>query len=131
MNSSTSRRKILIIEDQPSIRNILYILLAGLDCEGEVANSSEQALGMISRGSFDAVLLDLRCADLPPQEMVSRIKKISPSLVGRVLIITGEITDPKTMEWIEQQCLIHVPVTRLMQELWGPLRVMLGLASTP
>ena len=31
------RRKVLIIEDEPSIRNVLFVLLAGLGCEGEQA----------------------------------------------------------------------------------------------
>src|SRR6266478_288237 len=130
MNPNAARRKILIIEDEPLIRNVLFVLLAGLDCDSEIAYSGRQALGMISRNKFDAVLLDIRCAEVQPEEMVSEIMKIRPNLVGRVLVITGEVADPKTMEWIEQHCLAHVSGSRLTQELWGRLRVMLGGAST-
>ena len=131
MQAKVPRRKVLIIEDEPSIRNILYVLLAGFDCDSEIAYSGKQALGMISRSSFDAVLLDLRSAEAPPEEMVSQMKKIRPNLVGRVLVITGEISDPRTMEWIDRHSLSHLPGNRLMQDLWGRLRTILGLAPSP
>lgn len=128
IKSSDPRRKILVVEDDASIRNTLYVLLAGLDCESEIAYNGQQALRMISRESFDAVLLDLRSSLVPAEEMVAQIKQLSPSLVGRVLVITGEVADPKTLEWIESQCLASIAGNRLMSELWGRLRVMLGLA---
>jgi len=33
MNASTPRRKILIMEDESSLRNILKVLVRGLSCE--------------------------------------------------------------------------------------------------
>jgi len=128
MNPTVPHRRILVVEDEPAIRNILYVLLARLDCESEIAHSGQQALGMISRGSFDAVLLDLRSSQVPAREVVAHIKQMSPSLVGRVLVITGEVTDPKTLEWIESQCLTPIAGNRLMSDLWNRLRVLLGLA---
>jgi len=128
MAKAPSMRRVLIIEDEPSIRNVLYVLLAGLGCEGEVAYSGQQALTMISRKNFDAVLLDLRCTNLGTEEVVSQIKDIRPSLVGRVLVITGEVTDARSMEIIERYLLPHIPRARLASDLWGKLRAILGLA---
>lgn len=120
------RRKVLVIEDESSIRNMIYVLLGALKCEGDVAYSGQQALAMIRRESFDAVLLDLRCANLDPDQVISKIHEIRPSLVGRVLFITGEVSDSKAMELIEHSCVPCVRRTRLMQELWGRLRLLLG-----
>ena len=125
-----ARRRVLIIEDEPTIRNVLYVLLAALGCEGDVAYSGQQALAMISHQKFDAVLLDLRCSNAPVEHMVSQIKEIRPSLLGRVLVITGEVTDPQAMELIERHLLPCVRASRLMSDLWGQLRGLLG-ASTP
>jgi DNA-binding NtrC family response regulator len=125
-----AQRKVLIIEDEPTIRNVLYVLLAALGCESDVAYSGQQALAMLSRQKFDAVLLDLRCANAPAEQVVSQIKEIRPSLLGRVLVITGEVTDPQAMELIERHVLPHIPGNRLMSDLWGQLRGLLG-ATTP
>ncbi len=125
-----ARRKVLVIEDEPSIRNLLYVLLAGLGCESETAYTDEQGLFKISRESFDAVLLDLRCATLPTDEVVSQIKEVRPNLIGRVLVITSEVSDPQTMETIERLCLPHVPRSRVLQELRALLKPILEMPSS-
>ena len=131
LNNRQQLRKVLIIEDEPSMRNVLYVLLAGLGCEGDIAHDGRQALAMIEKESFDAVLLDLRCSELPAGEMVSAIKELRPNLMGRVLVITGEVSDPQTMEMIRTNCWPHIPRQRVMQELWGRLRALLGLSQSP
>jgi two-component system response regulator PilR (NtrC family) len=131
VSAALARRKILVIEDEPSIRNVIYVLLAGLGCESDVAHDGRQALAMLQHENFDAVLLDLRCSELPPEHVVSQIREIRPNLVGRVLVITGEVADPQTLEMIERNCLPHVPRSRLMQELWERLRNLLGFSRSP
>jgi CheY-like chemotaxis protein len=73
------QRKVLIVEEESSVRNLIYTLLGGLGYEGEVAYSGQQALAMIARQPFDAVLLDLRCSDLTPERAVSGIGDSSQS----------------------------------------------------
>ena len=131
MDHGHQLRSVLIIEDEPSIRNVLYVLLAGLGCEGNVAHSAQEALAMIEKQSFDAVLLDLRCSEMPAKEVVSAIKELRPSLVGRVLVITGEVSDPQTLETIKKNRWSHIPRQRVMQELWERLRSLLGFSPSP
>lgn len=119
-------RRVLVVEDEPSIRNLIYVLLAALQCEGEVAYSGQQAVAMMKRESFDAVLLDLRCSSDSAEQVVSKIRAIRPSLIGRILFITSEVSDPATMQMIERNCLPYVRQQRLMNELWDRLRVVLS-----
>jgi DNA-binding NtrC family response regulator len=128
ISAGPTHRKVLIVEDEPSIRNVLYVLLAGLGFDGDVAHSGRQALSMITRESFDAVLLDLRCSDMAAEQVVAKIGEIQPSLVGRVLIITGEVTDPPTLEFIERYTLPSVPRHRVLQDIGHCLRAVLGVA---
>lgn len=121
------RRKVLIIEDEPSIRNILYVLVAGLGYDGDVASDAHQALSMIRQDQFDAVLLDLRSAQLP--QMVSAITELRPSLVGRVLVITGEVSDPNTLKMLERYAVPHVPRSRVTSDLSRSIAQMDGLSS--
>jgi DNA-binding response OmpR family regulator len=124
-------RHVLVVEGEPSIRNLFYVLLAGLGCEGDIADTGRQALAMIAKESFYAVLLDLRCSEMPAGEMVAAIRELRPNLVGRVLVITGEVSDPQVMEMIEKNCWPCIPRQRIMQELWGRLRAILGLSQAP
>ena len=129
MAAIPSRRKVLIIEDEPSIRNVLYVLLAGVGCDGDVAHDTDQALSMIRKDQFDAVLLDLRSAHLPPEQMVSAITELRPSLVGRVLVITGEVSDPGTLEMLKRYAMPHVPRSRITSELSRGIAQIDGLTS--
>jgi len=131
VNQAFRPRNVLIVEGEPSIRNVLYVLLAGLGCEGDIAHNGHQALAKIEKESFDAVLLDLRCSEIPAEEMVSAIRELRPNLLGRVLVITGEVSDPKAMEMIRNNCWPHITRQRVMQELWGRLRTLLGLSQSP
>ncbi len=129
MSTSAARRKVLIIEDDASIRNALYVLLAGQQCDGDVATSGRQALSMIRRESFDAILLDMRCQNVLPEQMLSQISYLRPNLVGRVLVITGEVADPKCLELIERNCLPHVSRSRLATDLLSEIRALLGFSN--
>src|SRR5712692_2068636 len=126
-SADSTRRKVLIVEDDASIRNVLYVLLAGLGFDGDVAHSGRQALELASRESFDAVLLDLRSSDMATEQVVSGIKQVQPSLVGRVLVITGEVADQQTLETVERYALHHMPRHRVMQDIGSRLKVVLGV----
>jgi DNA-binding response OmpR family regulator len=91
--------------------------LAGLGYDGDAASDAYQGLSMIRRGEFDAVLLDLRSSQLPPDQMVCAISNLRPSLVGRVLVITGEVSHPRTIEMLERYALPHVRRSRITTDL--------------
>jgi two-component system response regulator GlrR len=127
MNRTPQHRKVLIVEDEPSIRNVLYVLLAGLGCEGDSVPDGQQALAKIRREQFDAVLVDLRCANVNAKVVVPQIQEVRPNLLGRVLVITGEVADAATLDMIERNCLQHLPEDRLRRDLLDQLRVLLGI----
>ena len=64
-------------------------------------------------------------------KMVSAIRELRPNLVGRVLVITGEVSDPQTLEMIRKNSRPHIPRQRVMQELWGRLRALLSFSQSP
>jgi len=130
LNPGFRPRNVLVVEGEPSIRNVLYVLLAGLGCEGGIARDGRQALAMIEKESFDAVLLDLRCSGIPTGEMVSAIRELRPNLVGRVLVITGEVSDPQTMQRIKMNCRPPISRQRVKQERWERLRTLLGISKS-
>jgi DNA-binding response OmpR family regulator len=136
MGTGIPLRKVLIIEDEPSIRNTLYSLLASLGFDslgfdGDEAHRAQQALAMVSREKFDAVLLDLRCSDVLTEEVVSGIHRIRPSLTGYVLVVTGEVVGAETLELIERYALSRVPRNRLLQDLVGWLRAVFSITPLP
>jgi len=130
MGNAGSRRRVLIIEDEPSIRNVLYVLLASIGCDAETATNGAQALAMVQREQFDALLLDLRCSDLEPEMVLSNVYRIRPSLIGRVLVVAAEVADEKALELFARNFRVHVRRDQL-DEVKGVMRAMLTLAPSP
>lgn len=131
MKTAIQDRKVLLVEGEPVAGNVLRNLLNKLGCHGEVAADGQQALAMVSRKDFDAVLLDLRSSNLPPEEVVSGIHDIRPSLVGRVLVITGEVDDRETLDLVERYFLLQIRQSRLFKDLSGRLRALLRISPSP
>ena len=131
MKSPSHHRKVLLIESEPATRDALRVLVNNLGCQGEVADDGHEALALIRCKDFDAVLLDLRSASLPPEEVVSGIHDLRPSLVGRVLVITGEVADSSTLDLIERYFLLQIRQSRVTFDLAGRLRALLRLSPVP
>ena len=84
---------------------------------------------MIRQDQFDAVLLDLRSSELPMEQMVCAITELRPSLVGRVLVISGEVSSPTTLKMLERYAVPHVPRSRVTSDLSRSIAQMDGLSS--
>jgi DNA-binding NtrC family response regulator len=115
--AAKSRRKILIVEDRPSVTNILYVLLEVLNYEGEVAMGGAQALSMIARENYDAILLDLRYSNPFSEDMLAKIRELQPSLADCILEVSGEPKDSNFLNQIARPSLPRPSDIRLMEDV--------------
>ena len=79
--------KILIVDDEPGVRESLSELLR---IEGYLVGSAEsgdRALKSLKEDDFDLVLLDLRMPGIDGVEVMGEIRKLHPDT--RIIIITG------------------------------------------
>lgn len=79
--------RILVVDDELSMREFLSILLEREGYLVETAGSAEEALRQMETSLFDLVLSDVQMPGLGGIELLSRIKKISPET--GVLMITA------------------------------------------
>jgi diguanylate cyclase (GGDEF)-like protein len=78
--------KLLIIDDEEQIRNLLMDLLGGL-YECCTASSAEEALAALSERTFDLVISDIDMGRMSGLELVPRVHSLSPDTV--VVMISG------------------------------------------
>lgn len=127
MEACFKARKVLLIEGEPVARQALQALLNNPGCHGEVVADERKALDVVRHEHFDAVLLDLRSSAMRPAEVIAGIHHIRPSLVGRVLVITGEVDDQATLELVVRYFLRLMRRSRLKVDLAGRLRALLRI----
>jgi CheY-like chemotaxis protein len=81
------RGKILVVDDERSVREVLSEFLTELGYEVVDAGSGTEALSRLGRDRPDAVLLDIRMPELDGVQTLRRIRELNTTLP--VLMITG------------------------------------------
>lgn len=80
-------KKILVVDDNPHMCNLLVDILEIYDYQGFKAKDGEEALSRLRNESFDLVITDLRMPNLGGMDLLKSIKEENPSLP--VVVITA------------------------------------------
>ncbi len=95
----TSRKRVLIIDDEPLLRDALTRLL-GSDHEITTASSGAEGLAKVESGPFDAIVCDVMMPGMDGQEVHRRIAAVQPGLERRIVFITGGTFSPELDEFL-------------------------------
>lgn len=88
--------RILVVDDELSMREFLCILLEREGYQTEQAESAHAALGFLQGGDFDLVISDVNMPGLSGMELLERIKQFTPETA--VLLITAYTTAEQAVE---------------------------------
>jgi len=102
-------RYILTAEKAARIRSLVSVLLAGVECDGDVAQRARDRLDEFMEHECIGLILDLRRVAVPPEGASTPVMNVRASLLGDVLVITGEVTDPEVFREIEAVGGLHCP----------------------
>jgi two-component system response regulator PilR (NtrC family) len=81
------KEKILVVDDEKSMREFLEIMLRKEDYRISLAPNGEEVLRLIEKDIFDLVLLDIRMPKMDGIAVLKKIKALSPETV--VIMITA------------------------------------------
>jgi DNA-binding NtrC family response regulator len=81
------RKRILVVDDQVSMRETLTDMLEILGYDSSAAGGGEEALQLLDQEEFDLVIADLNMPRMDGMILLERIKQKWPNLP--VVIITG------------------------------------------
>jgi DNA-binding NtrC family response regulator len=87
----TAKEKILVVDDQPSVRFGLRQLLEGEGYRVLEAETGAQALPIVTENALEVILLDLRLPDVSGLELLTRIKEIDDDVPVIILTAHGTI----------------------------------------
>ena len=79
--------KILIVDDEPPVRDLFMDLFKREDCQPVACASGEEALAVLKKDVFDVVLLDIRLSGISGLEVLKNIRNVHKNLP--VIMITG------------------------------------------
>ena len=90
--------KILIVEDSASLRALLKTVLTIAGYEVTEAGDGEQALSMLSDGSFDLLITDLNLPGMDGIRFIAAVQNLSCYLQLPILVMSGEPSSKRRRE---------------------------------
>jgi DNA-binding response OmpR family regulator len=79
----------LVVDDDPGLQSLFYTLLGREGFSVDCAPNGRLAFEYLRRSAYSVILLDLMMADVNGFELLERLRRDSPVLLGRVIVITG------------------------------------------
>jgi C4-dicarboxylate-specific signal transduction histidine kinase/CheY-like chemotaxis protein len=103
--ASAGRRNVLIVDDEPEIRDTLAEMLGAEQHRVVTACSGREALERMAAGRYDVILTDIRMPDLDGRALFQEIERRWPECVGRVVFVTGDTLASALREFaVESGC---------------------------
>ena len=90
--SQLAGKRVLVVDEDPSVRIAAHSLLGKYGCNVETSLNGEEAAVMVRTFHYDAVLMDIRPADMTGSECFRRLREIREHLP--LIIMTGYGYDP-------------------------------------
>ena len=103
MDTAGSAR-ILIVDDEPDIQEVMGELLTELGYDVATASSGDEALRAVADNAYDLVISDLRMPGFSGAALADELVRCRPALANRIVLITGDVTAP-----VERVPIIHKP----------------------
>jgi two-component system response regulator PilR (NtrC family) len=88
--------RILVVDDESSMRQLLEIALGKEGYRVTVAESGHEAVALLNKGSFDLVISDIRMPDMTGVEVLRHVKEVSSETV--VIMITAYASTETAVE---------------------------------
>ncbi|SAK90374.1 hybrid sensor histidine kinase/response regulator [Caballeronia ptereochthonis] len=89
--SSQGTRRVLVVEDDPALRQSIHALLASETVAIVEAGSIAEALEEMQRGMFDCVVMDLALPDGSGYELLERVSTSGGPASPPVIVYTGRL----------------------------------------
>jgi PAS domain S-box-containing protein len=95
-------RRLLIVDDEPDVRETLAEILARDGYQIDIADGGQAALEQLGRRRYDAVVSDVRMPDIDGVALYRRIRGLGTGLERRFIVVTGDTLSPSIRAFLEE-----------------------------
>lgn len=78
MSDATNRLRVLFVDDEAMIREVMRIELPRMGHDVTVCDGGQAALDAIENGAFDAAIIDLKMPGIDGWQVVDQLRQVSP-----------------------------------------------------
>lgn len=101
-SSSVTKRKILVVEDEPRIRQVCRRVLTSQGYHVDFATTGADAENMLMEEDYGLLLIDIKLPVMNGRQLYQYIKDKYPKLINRVIFTTGDVISNDTQGFLKQ-----------------------------
>ena len=101
MRSHDEAQRVLVVDDEPSIRGAVTSFLRSRGHAVDTVGSGTEALALVAQRRYDAILLDLRMPDMSGDVLYTELCQRAPSAAERVVFLTGDTQSESARGFLE------------------------------
>jgi PAS domain S-box-containing protein len=94
--------RVLVVDDEPEIADLVRELLEGAEHEVVTAESGAVALVMLAEARFDAIVSDLHMPDVDGATLWREVRARDAALARRMLFVTGDTLSPSVRQFLDE-----------------------------
>lgn len=118
----------LIIDDDPTILNLIFKYLERQECKIITASDVKNALNLIKGKDFDFVICDIKMQGLGGADFYRIVQEKKPSLKDRIIFTTGDVQSDSAKAFIDSVTNLHIEKPFSLNEL---KEVIINMISIP
>ena len=130
-DQAAAKPRILVVDDEPSMREMLRIVLRRDGYDVTIAENGREALGVLERERVDLLLSDIRMADLSGVDVLRAARQMNRDIIAFMMTAYAStetaveamrlgavdyFTKPFSMDELRLKVRQHVEASRLKQE---------------
>ncbi len=127
--SGKKRAKILVVDDEKSMREFLEIMLTKEGYEVIIANDGEQACEILDRETFDLVITDIRMKNINGIGVLKKAKDVNPGAI--VVLISAFATAETAVEAMKEGAYDYIPKPFKVNDFKRIINDALGSKARP
>jgi CheY-like chemotaxis protein len=98
---SRKRARIVVLDDEPSIRRFLFKALENAGFEPVLAAAGQDVIDIVRDGPVDGILSDHRMAGMSGVDVYDAVVAIRPELRDRFVFMSGDVLNPALRDFAE------------------------------
>jgi len=83
--------RVLVVDDEPPLRDLMAEALAAQKVRVETTGGAREALEILARSHVDVLVLDVRMPEVSGADLWTEIKRTNPTLARRTVFCTGDV----------------------------------------
>jgi len=121
--------RVLVIDDDPAIRTVLQKTLTGAGYEVVTAETGRDAIGVLAREDFEAILSDVRMPELDGPSLFRFLEQHLAEAKNRVIFVTGDTSNQETMRFLGECGRPHLTKPVNLAQLLAVVEAVITMAS--